>query len=279
MPNVRYSSGAIGTMRLPISGSFIQSLSSRTDAIVVAILFLPEPCLSSAYTSSPGSLSGLARTTRRGTRAAERAGGARSCTRSRGRPCRGGRTARRRSPRRSRSRSRSRDRQVEPVAELLEVVRGQLLHLVGGVLALEGVDRPALDGLGQDHGRLADVLGGGVERGVHLAVVVAAARQLHGSGRRSCARPSCAAAGRRRRSARGCRRRPRSSRSGTAPSGVVFIWLTRTPSTSRASSGVPLAAPDDLDDVPAGAAEVRLQLLDDLAVAARPGRRAAAGCS
>ena len=31
---------------------------------------------------------------------------------------------------------------------------------------------------------------------------------------------------------------------------------------------VPLAAPDDLDDVPAGAAEGRLELLDDLAVAA-----------
>ena len=59
MPNVRYSSGAIGTIRLPISGSFIQSLSSRTTAIVVAILFLPEPCLSSAYMSSPGSLSGV----------------------------------------------------------------------------------------------------------------------------------------------------------------------------------------------------------------------------
>jgi hypothetical protein len=31
---------------------------------------------------------------------------------------------------------------------------------------------------------------------------------------------------------------------------------------------VPAAAPDDLDDVPAGAAEERLELLDDLAVAA-----------
>ena len=31
---------------------------------------------------------------------------------------------------------------------------------------------------------------------------------------------------------------------------------------------VPLAAPDDLDDVPAGAAEQALELLDDLAVAA-----------
>ena len=38
---------AIGTMRFPISGSFIQSLSSRTVAMVVATLFLPDPCLSS----------------------------------------------------------------------------------------------------------------------------------------------------------------------------------------------------------------------------------------
>jgi hypothetical protein len=35
-----------------------------------------------------------------------------------------------------------------------------------------------------------------------------------------------------------------------------------------ASSGVPVAAPDHLDDVPAGAAEDRLEFLDDLAVAA-----------
>jgi hypothetical protein len=38
-------------------------------------------------------------------------------------------------------------RQVEPVAELLEVRELELLHLVGGVLALEGLDRPALDGV------------------------------------------------------------------------------------------------------------------------------------
>ena len=36
----------------------------------------------------------------------------------------------------------------------------------------------------------------------------------------------------------------------------------------RGEQGVPFAAPDDLDDVPAGAPEERLQLLDDLAVAA-----------
>ena len=43
---------------------------------------------------------------------------------------------------------------------------------------------------------------------------------------------------------------------------------TRAPSTSTARSSIPLATPDDLDDVPAGAAEDRLELLDDLAVAA-----------
>ena len=47
------------------------------------------------------------------------------------------------------------DRQLEPVAELLERVRVELLHLVGGVLALEGLDGPALHGVGQDHRRLA----------------------------------------------------------------------------------------------------------------------------
>ena len=36
----------------------------------------------------------------------------------------------------------------------------------------------------------------------------------------------------------------------------------------RLDERVPVAAPDDLDDVPAGAAEGGLQLLDDLAVAA-----------
>ena len=49
---------------------------------------------------------------------------------------------------------------------------------------------------------------------------------------------------------------------------MLFIWLTSTPSTSRSEEVVPPAAPDDLDDVPARAAEDRLELLDDLAVAA-----------
>ena len=86
--------------------------------------------------------------------------------------------------------------------------------------------------------------------------------------RRRGARPARAAAGRGRRSARGCRRRPRWRSFWNSPSTVVFILLSSTPSTSRASSSSHLRAPDHLDDVPAGAAEGRLELLDDLAVAA-----------
>ncbi len=52
-----------------------------------------------------------------------------------------------------------------------------------------------------------------------------------------------------------------------SPSTTSPMRLTSRPSLSRASS-VPVAAPDDLDDVPAGAAEGRLEFLDDLAVAA-----------
>ena len=66
MPNVRASSGMIGTKRLPITGSFISSFSSRTKAIVVATDCLPEPRRSSSKTYAGGCGSGLARTTRRG---------------------------------------------------------------------------------------------------------------------------------------------------------------------------------------------------------------------
>ncbi len=155
----------------------------------------------------------------------------------------------------------------QPVAELLEVVLGELLHLVGGVLALEGVDRPALDGLREDDGRLADVLGRRLERGVDLAVVVAAAGQLaqvvvaevldHGAQPRVAAEELLADVGagldrERLELAVGCR-----------------VHLVDQHAVDvLGEQVVPLAAPDDLEDVPAGAAERRLELLDDLAVAA-----------
>ncbi len=159
------------------------------------------------------------------------------------------------------------DRQVQPVAEGLQVGLGQLLHLVRGVLALEGVDRPALDGLGQDHRRLADVLRGRVERRVDLAVVVAAARQLadllvahvldHLAQPRVGTEEVLADVV------------ARLDRVGLelAVGGAVHPVHQHAVDVAG-EQVVPLAAPHDLDDVPAGAAEGRLQLLDDLAVAA-----------
>jgi hypothetical protein len=45
IPKVRASSGMIGTIRCPNSLSRIRSLSSRTNAMVVATCCLPEPFL------------------------------------------------------------------------------------------------------------------------------------------------------------------------------------------------------------------------------------------
>ena len=65
------------------------------------------------------------------------------------------------------------------VAELLQVLDRQLLHLVGGVAGLEVVPQAvALDRLGQHHRRPAVAQGGGVVGGVDLAVVVPAALHL-----------------------------------------------------------------------------------------------------
>ena len=161
-----------------------------------------------------------------------------------------------------------RDRQVEPVAELLELVLGQLLHLVGGVAGLEVLaQRPALDRVGQDHRRLADVLAGGLERGVHLAVVVPAAGQVadlvvrqvldHLAQPRVAAEEVLADV------------RPRLDAVGLElPVGGGVHLVDQHAVGVLGQDRVPVAAPDDLDHVPAGAAEERLQLLDDLAVAA-----------
>jgi hypothetical protein len=48
IPKVRASSGMIGTIRWPNSLSRMRSLSSRTNAIVVATCCLPEPFLTNS---------------------------------------------------------------------------------------------------------------------------------------------------------------------------------------------------------------------------------------
>ena len=163
---------------------------------------------------------------------------------------------------------RVRDRDVDRVAELLEVLERELLHLVRGVAALEvRAQRPALDRLGQDDGRLALRAGGRVVGGEHLAVVVAAALQAPDL----VVAPAVD-------ELRGARVAPEEV---LADEGAVLALVGLEVAVGRvvhqvdegavAVTGeqlVPLAAPHDLDDVPAGAAEQALELLDDLAVAA-----------
>ncbi len=130
-----------------------------------------------------------------------------------------------------------------------------------------GAERPALDGLGQDHRRLARVLGGRLVGGVHLAVVVSAAGKApdllvrevldHLAGARVTPEEVLAHVG-----------------AVVGLVGLVVAVVGDVHQVDQRAVGVlgeqlvPLAAPDDLDDVPAGTAEERLQLLDDLAVAA-----------
>ena len=160
------------------------------------------------------------------------------------------------------------DRQAEAVAELLEDRLAHLLLLVGDVLALAGLAHAvALDGLGQDHGRLALVRHGRGIGGVDLAGVVAAARQAPdllvghmGDAAlqlRVLAEEVLADIG--------------------AVLGLEVLVLAVDAFLHAAQQaavgvgrdqGVPRAAPDHLDDVPARSAEVAFQFLDDLAVAA-----------
>ena len=116
----------------------------------------------------------------------------------------------------------------------------------------------ALDRLGEDHRRLALVLDGRVVRGVDLARVVAAAVAAPRS--RSSVmilRPARAAPGTCRRSARARRRRRVTCTSGSRRRRTRSISRTQQPVARRPrEQRIPARAPDHLDHVPAGAAEV-----------------------
>ena len=66
MPNVRASSGMMGTIRLPISGSRRSLENIRTKAIVVEACRPCVPFRNSSKTSSAGTASGLVLTCRLG---------------------------------------------------------------------------------------------------------------------------------------------------------------------------------------------------------------------
>jgi len=66
MPNVRASSGTIGTMFLPMFLSFSSVVRTRTKAIVVEISRSPVPSSTASNAASGGTASGGALTRRTG---------------------------------------------------------------------------------------------------------------------------------------------------------------------------------------------------------------------
>ncbi len=159
-------------------------------------------------------------------------------------------------------------RDVEAVAEVLDRRVVELLGLVGGVERLTGrTHAVALDRLGQDHGGHAGGVHGLVIGGVHLVRVVAATVQApdvvvgqaghHGRGLRVLAEEIGAGV-------------------GAAEGLAVLVFavdgfhhqLAQHAVAVLGQQGVPVAAPEQLDDVPAAATEHAFQFLDDLAVAA-----------
>ena len=158
---------------------------------------------------------------------------------------------------------------MKTVAECLERGRAHLLLLVGDVLRLARFAHAvALHGLGEDHGRLALVIDRRVIGRVHLVRVVATAvpgRQMSSSDQlatislqlRILAEELLAHKG-----------------TVTRLEGLVFTIhafvhaFAQQAEAGRAPATDPVAAPDEFEHIPAGAAERGFQFLDDFAVAA-----------
>ncbi len=159
------------------------------------------------------------------------------------------------------------DGDVEAVAKGANIFVAELFGLVRGVLALTGFAHAvALDGLDQQHRRLALVVLGAVKGGIDLGGVVAAAAQRghvgvahlgdHLQRGGGAAKEVFAHEG------------PVVGLEGlvVAVERVHHDLAQRTVFVARQQL-VPLAAPEQLDHVPTRAAKLALQLLDDLAVA------------
>ena len=259
MPNVRASSGMIGTMRRPISGSRTRFRTSRLKAMVV-LAGRSEPAKNSVNASSFGAGSGFGVTCRRGVAPP-------SCGPSLEHVLDLGRIGSGVVVRRLLELVVG-DRQLQAVAEDLQLVGGELLGLVGDVAALDArAERPALHRLGQDHRRRALVLHGRCVGGVDLAVVVAAASEL--------AQIVVAQVLDERAQSRIGTEEVLADVGAVADGQALVVAVERLVHLVEQDAVlvagqevIPLACPDDLDHVPAGAAEDGLQLLDDLAVAA-----------
>jgi hypothetical protein len=157
---------------------------------------------------------------------------------------------------------------LEAVAEIFQRLLPQFLLLVGDHLPLAGLTHAvALDGFGEDDGRLPLMVHGCVIRGIHLRGVVAAPRQSpdvivapvgdHGLELGILAEKVLADVG-----------------AVLRLEVLVFAvdaFLHALPQNAGDIAGeqsIPARAPDHLDHVPAGAAKDSFELLNDLAIAA-----------
>ena len=203
MPKVRLSSGTIGTMRWPISLSRSSVVRMRTKAMVVEISRPSAVAFSSASKAESGGISQRrGRAPARRQRAAERGAARAQIFHLRavfGQACRNGTLVE----------LVVGDGNVEAVAERLQRAVADLLGLMGDHLPLAGrAHAVALDGLGEDHGRLALVVDRRLVGGVDLERIVAAARQRPDLVVASSRRPSPRSRDSGRRNSCGCRRRP-----------------------------------------------------------------------
>ena len=148
-----------------------------------------------------------------------------------------------------------------------EAFVGELLLGVGGVAGLRGAHAVALDGLGEDDGGAALVLDGALVGVVDLDGVVAAAVQADellvglvldqfeqlGIFAEEVAAEECAVLG---------------LEGLEVAVDALFHAAEEQAGVVAGEELVPVAAPDDLDDVPAGAEEDAFELVDDALVAA-----------
>ena len=160
--------------------------------------------------------------------------------------------------------------EMQTVTHVQQLLLGHFLDLVRRVASLEALaQRPTLDGFGQDDSGAAgaEVVRRSFVGGVQLAIVVATTRQVAdvvvGEVRDHLAQPVVRA----KEVIAGIAARLGCVSLKLAVDGGVHLVEQHTVFVLR-EQVVPLGTPHDLDDVPAGATEGGLELLDDLAIAA-----------
>ena len=262
-PKVRASSETMGATSEPMVGSRTRLRSRRANTMVVETACVPDPAANSSKALASGRSAGVGTHHADGERAVQHPAAGPQVLHGVGALGRAdvGRVA-------LEGGVGDVVGQVQPVAEGTQLRLGHLLDLVCGVARLDlGAERPALDRLGQDDGRCALLLGGQLVGGVELAVVVPAAGQRDQLVVAQVLDQLAQA---------GVGAEEVLADVGARLDGQLLVLAVdrRVHAVEQdavdvlGQQRVPARAPDDLDHVPAGAAEHRLELLDDLPVAA-----------